>query len=199
MVLASEVRRFRLIIAVCLSLLVVSTVATQAAQATPRVPKGGESRIVVSVPAFIKLIQDGIFATPIAPATIQYGSSPTLILPTHNLGLFDASLTTATVPHQGGLHLEKSSINFGLDATNVTLACLPVAGCHVLNTADNLLPNELAELKDVQWSDNGNGTATLTGRALITQVTALALNTLFQSNAFSAGMELGVWTTTINY
>jgi hypothetical protein len=199
MVIASEVRRLRLIIAVCLSLLVVSTVATQAAQATPRVPKSGESRIEVSIPAFLKLIQDGIFATPIAPATIQYGSSPTVILPAHNLGLFDASLSTATIPHQGGLHLEKSSINFGIDATNVTLACLPVAGCHVLNTANNLLPNELAELADVQFTDNGNGTATVTGRALITQVTALVLNTLFQSNAFSAGMELGVWRTTISY
>jgi hypothetical protein len=199
MVLASEGRRLRLIIALCLSLLVVSTVATQSAQATPRVPKGGQSQVVVSIPAFLKLIQDGIFATPIAPATIQYGSSPTVTFPARNIGLFDASLTTATVPHEGGLHLEKSSINFGLDATNVTLACLPVAGCHVLNTANNLLPNELAELADVKWTDNGDGTATVTGRALITQVTALALNTLFQSNAFAAGMELGVWTTTINY
>src|SRR5262245_5521190 len=156
MVLASDVRRLRLIIAVCLSLLVVSTIATQAAQATPRVAKGGESRVEVSIPAFLKLIQDGIFATPIAPATIQYGSQPTVIFPAHNIGLFDADLTTATVPHQGGLHLEKSSINFGIDATNVTLTCLPVAGCHVLNTANNLLPNELAELADVQWSDNGD-------------------------------------------
>ena len=108
-------------------------------------------------------------------------------------------LKTATVPHQGGLRIEKSSIGFALDATNVTLACLPLAGCRLLNTANNLLPNELAEVKDFTFTDDGSGTVTVQGRALITGVTALVLNTLFQTQVFEAGMELGVSTSRFQY
>ena len=86
-----------------------------------------------------------------------------------------------------------------IDATNVTLACLPLAGCHVLNTANNLLPNELAELRNVTFTDNGDGTVVVDGAAHITAVTALVLNTLFQSTVFEEGMQLGTFTSTFTY
>jgi hypothetical protein len=195
---ASEARGLRLFIALCLSSLAVA-IAAQPAQAATVVPKSGETRLEVSIPAFIKLLNNGIFATAIAPARLEYGAAPAAIFPARNIGLFDASLNTATVPHEGGLRIEKASIGMVIDATNVTITCLPVAGCRVLNTANNLLPNELAELRDVTISDDGNGTATVVGRAVIGPVTSLALNTLFQTQAFENGMELGMLRSTLQY
>ena len=81
----------------------------------------------------------------------------------------------------------------------MTLSCAPLLGCRALNTANNLLPNELAELHDVTFTDDGNGTATVTGRAIIGPVTSLVLNTLFQSTVFETGRELGVMRTTLKY
>jgi hypothetical protein len=195
---ASEVRGFRLVLALCLTSLLVAF-AAQPAQATTRVPTSGETRLEVSIPAFIKLLGDGIFITPIAPARLEFGSAPAAIFPARNIGLFDAGLQTATVPHEGGLRIEKASIGMVIDATNVTLTCVPLVGCRALNTANNLLPNELAELKDVTFTDDGNGTATVVGRALVGPVSSLALNTLFQTTVFENGMELGVMRTTIHY
>ncbi len=195
--LASGVRKFRVLGALCIALMAVAVIAPQA-RADTRVVTGGDTRLEVSITNFVKLLGDGIFITPIAPAQLVFGSNPAAIFPA-STGLADASLKTATVPHQGGLHIEKSSIGQAIDATNVTLACLPVAGCHILNTANNLLPNELAEVKDFTFTDNGSGTVTVQGRALITGVTALVLNTLFQSQVFVEGMELGVVTSTLRY
>jgi hypothetical protein len=193
---ASEVRGLRFVIALCLTFL-VAAFAAQPAQAATRVPTGGETRLEVSIPAFIKLLGDGIFVTPIAPARLEFGATPAAIFPARNIGLFDAGLQTATVPHEGGLRLEKASIGMVIDATNVTLACVPLVGCRVLNTANNLLPNELAELQNVTFTDDGNGTATVTGRAVVGPVTSLALNTLFQTQVFETGMELGVLRSTL--
>lgn len=197
MVLASGVRKFRVLGVLCIALIALAAVA-QPATANTRVVTGGETRLAVSIPGFVKLLGDGIFITPIAPARLEFGASPAAIFPA-STGLADAALQTATVPHQGGLHIEKSSIGRSIDATNVTLACLPLAGCRLLNTANNLLPNELAEVRDFTFTDDGQGTVTVQGRAIITTVTALVLNTLFESTVFEDGMELGVATSTFRY
>ena len=193
----SGVRKLRVLAALCVAMMAVALIAAPA-QANTRVTTGGETRLEVNIFNFVKLLGDGIFITPIAPAQLQFGSNPAAIFPA-STGIADASLKTATVPHQGGLHIEKSSINFALDATNVTLACLPLAGCRLLNTANNLLPNELAEVKDFTFTDDGSGTVTVQGRAVITGVTALVLNTLFQTQVFQEGMELGVSTSRFQY
>ena len=199
MVLASGNRRVRVVVALCIGLIAMAVVAPKPAQADTRVINGGETRLEVSVSGFIKLLGDGIFITPIAPARLEFGSSPAAIFPVNSVGVADAVLQTATVPHQGGLHITKDSIGQAIDATNVTLACLPVAGCHVLNTANNLLPNELAELRNYTFSDDGNGTVTVFGYAHITALTATVLNTLFQSTVFTDGMQLGTVTATLRY
>jgi len=197
MVLASGIRRLRVLGALCIGLIALAVVA-QPAKADTRVVTGGETRLEVSVANFVKLLGDGIFITPIAPARLEFGSNPAAIFPA-STGVADAVLKTATVPHQGGLHIEKSSIGMAIDATNVTLACLPLAGCRLLNTANNLLPNELAEVKDFTFTDDGAGTVTVQGRAVVSAVTALTLNTLFQTQVFEAGMELGVATSKFRY
>jgi len=196
--LASGVRKFRGLAALCVALIAVAVIAPKPAQADTRVTNGGETRLEVNIFNFVKLLGDGIFITPIAPARLEFGSNPAAIFPA-STGVADAVLKTATVPHQGGLHIEKSSIGMAIDATNVTLACLPLAGCRLLNTANNLLPNELAEVKDFTFTDDGAGTVTVQGRAVVSAVTALTLNTLFQTQVFEAGMELGVATSKFRY
>jgi hypothetical protein len=171
----------------------------QPAQANTKVVKGGETRLEVNLWNFVQLLGDGIFASAIPPARIEYGAWPAAIFPIRNVGLIDAKKTIATVPHDGGLRMEKQSIGVTIDTTNITLTCAPLAGCHLLATANKVLPNEVAEVRDFTISDNGAGTVTVTGRAVITGVTALALNTLFQTQVFFEGMELGVVRSTIQY
>ena len=197
MVLASGIRRLRVLGALCVGLIAFAIVA-QPAQADTRVVSGGETRLEVNITNFVKLLSDGIFISPIAPARLEFGSNPAAIFPA-GTGLADAGLKTATVLHTGGLRIEKTSIGQTIDATNVTLACLPLAGCHVLNTANNLLPNELAEVRNFTFTDNGSGTVTVTGYAHITALTALTLNTLFQSTVFFDGMQLGTFSSTFRY
>ena len=61
------------------------------------------------------------------------------------------------------------------------------------------IPNEVAEVVDVTTTDDEAGTITFEGRALVTDVGAFALNTLFQTDVFVAGMELGVVHGTYTY
>ena len=203
MAVASGIKRLRVLAVLCAGLAVLA-IAAAPARADTRVVNGGETRLEVNIANFVKLLGDGIFITPIAPARLEFGSNPAAIFPAQGVGVADAVLQTATVPHQGGLHIEKSSINTSIDATNVTVSCvnagtIPLAGCHALNTANNLLPNELAEIKDYTFTDDNAGTVTIRGRAVITGATALVLNTLFQTQVFTAGMELGPITSTFTY
>jgi hypothetical protein len=198
MVLASGIRRLGALGALCLTVVLLA-IAAQPAKADTRVVNGGESRLDVSLSNFLKLLGDGIFITPIEPARLEFGSNPAAIFPVGVGGIADAQLQTATVLHQGGLRITKESIGQQIDATNVTLACLPLAGCRLLNTANNLLPNELAEVRNFTFTDDGNGTVTVTGYAHVSAVTALVLNTLFQSTVFVEGMQLGAVTSTLRY
>ncbi len=197
MALASGTARLRGFGVLCIGLIALAVVA-QPARADTRVVTGGETRLEVSISNFVKLLGDGIFITPIAPTRLEYGSQPAAIFPA-GTGVADAVLQTATVPHQGGLRIEKASIGQTIDATNVTLACLPVAGCRLLNTANNLLPNELAEVRGFTFADDGQGTVTVQGHVVISAVTALVLNTLFESTVFHEGMELGFATSKFTY
>jgi hypothetical protein len=198
MVFASGIARLRLLGALCVGLIAFAIVA-QPAKADTRVVKGGESRLEVSLINFVKLLNDGIQITPIAPARLEFGSKPAAIFPVNNTGVADAVLSTAAVPHQGGLRLTKASINQTIDATNMTLSCLPVVGCRVLNTANNLLPNELAEIRDFTFSDPNKGELTVLGYAHVSAATALVLNTLFQTNVFEADMQLGTFSSKFTY
>ncbi len=202
MAAASGITRFRVLLGLCVGLIALALLA-QPARADTRVVNGGETRLEVNISNFVKLLGDGIFITPIAPARLEFGSNPAAIFPASS-GVADAVLNTATVLHQGGLHIEKSSIGQAIDVTNVTVACvnagtIPLAGCHALNTANNVLPNELAEIRDFTFTDNNSGTVTIAGRAVITQATALVLNTLFQTQVFAPNMELGLIRSSFTY
>jgi hypothetical protein len=190
---------------VCTGLIALTfALVAQPAQADTRIVKGGESRLSVSLVNFVKLLNDGMQMTAIPPARLEFGTSPAAVLPVNTTGVADAVLETAAVPHQGGIRMSKASINQTIDATNITVSCvnagtIAVAGCRVLNTANNLLPNELAEIQEFEFDDPNGGKLTVTGFARITAATALVLNTLFETNVFEAGMELGTWKSEFTY
>jgi hypothetical protein len=206
MALGSGIRRYRVLGTVCVGML-ISLIAfafvASSARAETRLTTGGETRLEVNINSFLKMVNDGIQVTPIAPARLEFGARPAAVFPASS-GVADAVLKTAAVPHQGGLRLTKPSINFSLDATNVTLSCvnagtITVAGCRLLNTANNLLPNELAEVQEFTITDANDGKVEVTGFARINGVTALVLNTLFQTNIFAAGDELGTVRSSFTY
>ena len=200
---ASGARRLRVLLSLCLAVAAFCAVTAQPAAADTRVVNGGETRMQVNVAAFVKLLGDGIFITPIEPAKLEFGSSPAAIFPV-DAGVADPVLRTTTVHHQGGLRVAKDSINFSVDVTNLTTVCanagtIALGGCRIVTTANNVLPNELAEIRDFTITDDDAGTVTLQGRAVVSQVTALAMNTLFQTNVFQPGMELGTITSSFKY
>jgi hypothetical protein len=178
--------------------LVVAMLCAQPAKAAPVTITGQETRLEVSVGTFVKLLGDGIFATAIPPARLEFGSQPAAIFPVTG-GAFDVENGVAAVTHGGGLRLEKQSINMTVDTTNITIQCTTLTGCRLLGTANQALPNEVAMIVDTVTTDDEAGTITFTGRAVISAVTALALNTLFQTDIFVEGMELGVIRSTLTY
>jgi hypothetical protein len=189
--------RFRIVfVAGLLSILLAF--AAPAAKAEPVTVTGDETRLEVNIINFVKLLSDGIFISAIPPARLEFGSQPAAIFPITG-GVFDSDNSLSAVTHGGGLHIAKDSIGQSLDVTNIVLQCTSVTGCRLLGTANQVLPNEVAEVADVVISDDQAGTITFTGTALVSQAAALALNTIFQTTVFEAGMELGVLRSTITY
>ena len=78
--LTSGVRKLRVLAALCVAMMAVALIAAPA-QANTRVTTGGETRLEVNIFNFVKLLGDGIFITPIAPAQLQFGSNPAAIFP----------------------------------------------------------------------------------------------------------------------
>ena len=194
--IASDIRSWA--IATAAAILMVLAFCAPSAKAEPVTITGEETRLTVNISNFVKLLGDGIFITAIPPATLEFGSSPAAVFPVTG-GLFDVENTLSAVTHGGGLHIEKSSINMSVDVTNITLQCTGLTGCRLIGTANQVLPNEVAEIVDVAITDDEAGTINFSGRALVTATGALALNTLFQTTVFEAGMELGVLTSVLTY
>ena len=169
------------------------------AQAVPRQITGGQTRLEVNVATFVQMLSDGIFATPIAPATLEFGSQPAAIFPVAPPGAVDTENTLSVVAHQGGLRLEKQSVGMTLDTTNYTIQCTALTSCRLLATANQVLPNEVAEIANPQLTDNEEGTVTITGIAQLSAATALVLNTLFQTTIFHEGFQLGTIRSTLTY
>ena len=180
------------------AILMVLAICAPSANAAPVTVTGDNTRLEVSISNFVVLLGDGIFITAIPPATLEFGSNPAAIFPVTG-GVFDVENTLSAVTHGGGLRLEKQSINTSIDVTNITLQCTGVTGCRLLGTANMAIPNEVATLVDTVITDDEAGTITVTGRAQVSAAAALVLNTLFQTNVFYEGFELGVVRSTLTY
>jgi hypothetical protein len=175
-----------------LAVLIALALAAKPAQAAPVQVTGFETRLEVNVSNFVKILSAGIFPTAIPPARLEYGSQPAAIFPVTPGGAVDVPNALVAVSHGGGLRLAKDSIGVTLDTTNLTVECTSQTTCRLLGTASMAVPTEVAEIHDVTITDDEEGTITFTGRALVGQATALVLNTLFETDVFFAGMELGV-------
>ena len=195
--IASDIR-FRVISGVGLFLIVLAVCAPPPAKAAPVTITGTETRLEVNIIGFLALLNDGILITAIPPARIEYGARPAAIFPVTG-GLYDVPNALAAVTHSGGLHMEKASIGVAIDITNITLQCTGITGCRLIGTVNGAAPTQVAEVVNVSVTDDEAGTITFYGRALVTQDGALALNTLFQTNVFYAGMELGELKATYTY
>ena len=187
--IASDIR-FRVISGVGIFLIMLAICAAPPAKAAPVTITGTETRLEVNIIGFIALLNDGILITAIPPARIEYGARPAAIFPVTG-GLYDVPNALAAITHSGGLHMEKASIGVAIDITNITLQCTGITGCRLIGTVNGAAPTEVAEVANVSVTDDEAGTITFYGRALVTTAGALALNTLFQTNVFVAGMELG--------
>lgn len=103
------------------------------------------------------------------------------------------------VTHAGGLRLEKQSVGVTLETTNYIVQCTSLTSCRLLATANQVIPNEVAEIANPQFTDNEEGTVTVTGIAQLSAATALVLNTLFQTDIFHEGFQLGTVRSTFTY
>jgi hypothetical protein len=165
------------------------------AEAFPRQVKGGQTALEVNVNTFLALINDGFSATTIAPATLQYGATPTAYFPIRSSGgVFDPIQGSGLVPHKGGLRMSKGSTT--VDTTNLTIKCDPVLNCSLLGTGLKLVPTEVVQIQNPKVK-RSPGTITLTGVGVFREPTVTVLNTLFNTTVFQAGMELGVLTATM--
>jgi hypothetical protein len=169
------------------------------AQAVPRQITGGETRLEVNVATFVQMLSDGIFVTAIEPARLEFGAQPAAIFPVAPPGAVDTENTLSAVLHQGGLRLEKQSVGVTLETTNYTIQCTALTSCRLLATANQALPNEVAEIANPVLTDNEEGTVTITGIAQLSAATALVLNTLFQTTIFHEGFQLGTIRSTLTY
>jgi hypothetical protein len=188
----------RCLLAGAIALTALAVIA-QPASAVPRQITSGETRLEVNISTFVVMLNDGIFITAIEPARLEFGSNPAAILPVRPPGAVDTENTLAAVPHDGGLRLEKDSIGMTVDTTNITIQCTSLTSCRLIATANGALPTEVAEIANPQMTDDEAGTITITGVAQLDQLTATTLNTLFQTDIFFAGFQLGTIHSTLHY
>ncbi len=143
------------------------------------------------------MLSDGIFVTPIAPATLEFGGQPAAIFP-----------VAATRRGRHREHACRSGAPGGPAAREAEHRVRarhhqlhdPVHGltsCRLLATANVALPTEVAEIVNPQLTDNEAGTVTITGIAQLSEASALVLNTLFQTDIFYAGFQLGFIRSTL--
>ena len=144
MVLASGIRRLRVLGVLCIGLIALAVVAPSRQRRDTRVVTGGETRLEVNIAGFVKLLGDGIFITPIAPAQLVFGSNPAAIFPA-STGVADAVLQDRDRPAPGRPAHREGQHRFlprrdQRDARVRERRHHNVAGCRLLNTANGLLP-----------------------------------------------------------
>ena len=180
-----------------IALIALAAFTARPAAAEPRSITGGEMALRVNIHTFLKVLNAGISATAIPPARLEFGATPTVYFPVRSGGAIDSATSLALVVHEGGLRMQKDPIT--LDTTNLTVNCTSLTGCRLLGTANMAIPNEVATIESVSITDDEAGTVHFQGIAVIPELTALALNTLFNTDAFAAGDQLGVIQAAFTY
>jgi hypothetical protein len=168
-------------------------VAPNRAEASPASVLGGQTTLQVNLDTFIALINDGFTASALPPATLEW-STATVYFPIRSGTVFDVGQKTGIVRLKGGLRMTRGSTT--VDTTNLTIKCDPLLGCSLLGTGLNAVPTEVAQLQNVTMKRR-LGSITITGSAVFREPTVTALNTIFNTTVFKAGMVLGYLTASI--
>jgi hypothetical protein len=156
--------------------------------------KGGQTALFVPFADVVKLAQKGINISPISPAFLTFNSfqeGPALRFPVSG-GLVESSTMLGTVDHAGGMLIQKfnadGTVQHQLEVTTVRI----LNGNMLVGNAFGLVPAPTADLINVSHSkDPSTGVIHFEADAKVSDVTALVLNTYFETDAFVGGSILG--------
>jgi len=155
---------------------------------------GGQSALFVPFSNVVQLAQKGINVSPISPAFLTFNSfqeGPALRFPISG-GAVESGTMLGTVDHAGGMLIQKfnpdGTVAHQIDVTTVRI----LNGNMLVGNALGLVPAPTADLINASHSkDPSTGVIHFEADAQIGAVTALVLNTYFETDAFAAGSILG--------
>jgi hypothetical protein len=179
-----------------LPLLVVAmalAVGAPSANASLDTVTGGEFALFVPLDNVQKLAQKEMYTSPISPAYLSFTieEGPAVRFPISG-GTVESDTMLGTVNSDGGLSIQKhhpvGTIVKQLDITQVKI----LNGNMLIGNAQGLVPAPAANLINASHSkDPITGVIHLEADAQVDAVSALVLNTYFDTDAFEAGMILG--------
>jgi hypothetical protein len=154
---------------------------------------GGQSGLFVPFSNIQKLGRANIFVSPVAPAFLTYTlqEGPAIRFPISG-GAVESATMLGTVNHDGAMLIQKfnpdGTVSKKLDVTTVRI----LNGNMLVGNALGLVPAPTADLVNASHSkDASTGVIHFEADAQVGAVTALVLNTYFETTVFEAGMILG--------
>jgi hypothetical protein len=155
--------------------------------------KGGQTGLFVPFSHIQKFAQAGISVSPIPPAFLTFNSwqeGPALRFPITG-GAVESDSMLGTVDHAGGMLMLQ--YRDGVEVKRLEVTTLRIANGNMLvGNALGLVPAPTADLINVSHSkDPATGVIHYEADAQVGAVTALVLNTYFNTNVFEAGLILG--------
>jgi len=164
-----------------------------AANASLDTVTGGQFALFVPLENVQRLAQKEIYTTPISPAYLSFTleEGPALRFPISG-GSVESDTMLGTVNSEGGLSIQRhhpiGTVVKQLDITQVKI----LNGNMLIGNAQGLAPAPAANLINASHSkDPITGVIHLEADAQVDAVSALVLNTYFDTDAFEAGMILG--------
>ena len=180
-----------------LAVLVGLAAAVAAGPATARAEvatvTGGESSMLINFNTVLHLQEHNIYTIVLPPATIS-GFTYSAYFPMTG-GVFDTTSMLGTVNHAGSLLLlkyneDQTVVEKQLESANLKI----VNGNMLVGDAFGVVPSPSADLVNTQITPGPGGTVTYQADVNVAAATALVLNTYFETDAFTAGLNLG-WLT----
>jgi hypothetical protein len=169
------------------------TLGAPAASASLDQATGGEFALYVPLSNVQKLGNAEIFVQPLPPAFLSFDftKGPALHFPISG-GTFESSTMLGSVNSDGGIEIQKQhplgTIVKRLDITNVKI----LDGNTLIGNALGIVPTPSADLINATHSkDPATGVVHYEADAQMNAVTALVLNTYFDTNVFQGGWVLG--------
>jgi hypothetical protein len=151
---------------------------------------GGESSLLINFTTVLHLGEDNIYATVLPPATLS-GFTFSAYFPMTG-GLIETTNMTGSVNHEGSLLLLKYNEDQTVVEKQLETANLKIFnGNTLLGDAFGVVPAPSADLVNTTLTPGPGGTLTYTADVDIAEPTATVLNTYFETDKFTAGLNLG--------